>query len=101
MESSPWVPDAGCSTLGTDALPSRCRPPHNPACPHPLLSHFALSVSYSPLGKATRGRGSAQSTAAGITTPQSRQRAAAGMAGGGRDVPLEGPSTIPAGRAKG
>lgn len=67
-------------------------------CPPPQLSQ-PFPVPYSPLGKLMRGRGSAQSMAAGTTTPQSRRRAA-GMAGGGRDAPQEGPTTIPAGRAR-
>lgn len=67
-------------------------------CPPPQLSQ-PFPGPYSPLGKARRGRGSAQSRAAGTTTPQSRRRAA-GMAGGGRDAPQEGPTTIPAERPR-
>lgn len=96
MESSPWVPDAGCSALGMDALPSQHCPPATQLVPIPSPALFTLSVPYSPLRKATRGRGSTQSMAVGITTPQSRRRAAVGMAGDGRDAPLKGPGTIPA-----
>lgn len=71
--------------------------------PPPQLSQLfpvlLLPVPYSPLGKVTRGRDSAQSMAAGTTTPQSRRRAA-GMVEGSRDAPQEGPTTIPVGRAR-
>lgn len=96
----PWVPNTRRSSQGTEALPSPCSPLQSHLVPIPSTV-FPLSVPHSPLGKATRGRGSAQSMAAGTTTPQSRRRAAAGMAGGGRLAPLGGPGTVPAGRGEG
>lgn len=83
---------------------SQARAPRSQATLSPSPSPPPVSPPsvppHSPLGKATRGRGSAQSMAAGTTTPQSRRRAAVGMAGGGRLAPLGGPGTVPVGRAR-
>lgn len=98
----PWVPNTSRLLPGHGGAPKPVLPAPEPPRrrPRPLHRFLPSPCPHSPLGKATRGRGSAQSMAAGTTTPQSRRRAAVGMAGGGRLAPLGGPGTVPVGRAR-
>lgn len=116
LPGAPTLPGAGGGQRDREAAVAAAAPPMLgaqrrapmpsraaavPAATQPAPRAPSAMLPYSPLGKATRGTGSAQSTATtGTSAPQSRRRAAAGMAGGGRVAPLEAASTVPAGRAR-